>query len=96
MKLGSDQVKKVAKLANLPINDDEVTRYSDQLSKILEYIDLLDKVDTQNTEPTFNVTGNTNIFQNDDIEPSFEQKDAVSNGKNKDELFIAKGVFSGE
>ena len=41
MKLNPQQVQKVAKLANIPVSEEEVEKYSDQLSKILDYIDQL-------------------------------------------------------
>ncbi len=61
-----DQVKHVAKLANLPITDEEVEKYSDQLSKILGYIEQLNSVDTSHVEPTFNVSNQTDVYHPDE------------------------------
>lgn len=95
MKLSTDQVKKVAKLANLPLLDEE--KYTDQLSAILDYIDQLDQVDTADVEPTFNVTGRSNIWQPDEIEASLSQEDALSNAPRKaGGFFLTRGVFNNE
>lgn len=106
MKLSRDQVKKVAKLANLSLSSDEedsprfageAGKYSEQLSKILDYIDQLNKVNTESVEPTFNITGNSNVLANDEIKDSLSQEEALQNGSfKKDGFFVTKGVFDNE
>lgn len=97
MKLTSDQVKHVAKLANLPLTEEEIEKYSEQLSKILDYIELLNKVDTKDIKPTFNTTGRTNITHPDNPSISLTQEAALSNAKNKKNgYFVTKGVFNEE
>lgn len=94
MKLTLDQVKHVAKLANLPLTSEEEETYAEQLSKILEYIKQLDKIDTQGVEPTFNVTMNKNVTREDRVGKMLPQEKALSNASaKKNGLFVAKGVF---
>lgn len=91
MKINQDQVKKVAKLANFPLTPEEDQLYSEQLSKILDYIDQLNQVNTlrhgsgqaENVEPTFNVTGLLNVMRKDETKISLPK-----NGPYK-----TKGVF---
>lgn len=64
-KLSEDQVKHVAKLANLPVTKEEIKQYSHQLSDVLSYIEQLDQVDTSKVEPTFNVSGQINVYHQD-------------------------------
>ncbi len=97
MKLTTEQVKKVAKLANLPVSAEEEEKYAEQLSAILDYIDLLNTVDTQNIEPTFNVIPEKNIMRSDVAGESLSQADAIKNASNKkDGYFVTKGVFAEE
>src|SRR5687767_1270416 len=97
MQLTSDQVKKVAKLANLPISNGEENLYAEQLSKILDYIEDLNKADTSNIDPTYNVTGKINIQREDQIESSLSQEAATKNALVKDKgLYVTKGVFEEE
>lgn len=94
MSLTKDQVKHVAKLANLPITQQEEELYSDQLSKILDYIEQLDQIDTSNVEPTFNVSGQSNVLDEDKVKTCFTQDEVLSNASQKrDGFFITKGVF---
>ncbi len=96
MKLTSDQVRKVAKLANLPISKEE-DKYSEQLSNILSYIEQLNEVDTSDVEPTFNVTGESNVMSEDETGECLTQEDALLNApKVKNNMFETKGVFDND
>lgn len=97
MKLTLDQVKHVAKLANLPLTSEEEEKHSEQLSNILDYIEQLNKVDTADVEPTFNVTGLSNVMREDTTAPCLSQEEAMLNApKKKDGMFETKGVFEEE
>lgn len=97
MSLTKDQVKKVAKLANLPITSEEEEKYSEQLSNILEYIEQLNSLDTSDVEPTFNVSGQVNILAEDKAGDCLTQDEALSNASKKnDGFFVTKGVFQEE
>lgn len=97
MKLTKDEVKHVAKLANLPLTSEEEEKYSEQLSKILEYFEQLNQVDTSNVEPTFNVSGLSNVLREDETVASLSREEALLNApRKKDGMFETKGVFEEE
>jgi len=73
MALSPDDVRHIAKLARLNIEDSEVDKFTRELSSILDYVDMLQEVDTKNVEPTAQVTGLTNSFREDEV----KQKDAT-------------------
>ncbi|MBU1031484.1 Asp-tRNA(Asn)/Glu-tRNA(Gln) amidotransferase subunit GatC [Patescibacteria group bacterium] len=90
-------VVKVAKLANLPLSSEEEEKYSDQLSRILDYIDKLNEVDTKSVESTFNVTDLSNTTREDATVASLSQEEALSNApKKKENFFETKGIFDNE
>lgn len=60
-----EEVRKIAKLARIKLSDDEVERFAGQLTNILEYVDILKEVDTENVEPTCQVTGLVNVMEED-------------------------------
>ena len=96
MRLSKDQVKHVAKLANLPLTAEEEDKYSRQLSQILDYFEQLNQIDTSNTEPTFNVSGQSNVLREDTTAVCLSQEEALSNApKKKNGMFETKGVFEG-
>ena len=97
MKLTKTQVKYVAKLASLALNDSQIEEYSDQLSKILDYIDKLNEVDTSGVEPTYNVSGQNSVMRKDEVGKSLSQEEALQNGTNvKNGFLVTKGVFKDE
>jgi len=61
------QVRHIAKLARLTIRDDEVQKFAKELSAILEYIEQLKEVHTNDVEPTAQITGLENITRSDTI-----------------------------
>ena len=46
-RISSDEVKKVAQLARLELNESEINQHAEQLEKILEYIKQLEKINTE-------------------------------------------------
>ncbi|EKD69778.1 MAG: aspartyl/glutamyl-tRNA amidotransferase subunit C [uncultured bacterium] len=51
MSLSLDEVKKIAHLARLNLTDEDAAIYAPQLSKILDFIEHMDQVDTSKVEP---------------------------------------------
>jgi aspartyl-tRNA(Asn)/glutamyl-tRNA(Gln) amidotransferase subunit C len=65
--LSDDDVRHVAKLARLKVSDGEVKKFGPQLSSILEYVDMLNELDTKDIEPTAQVTGLSNVLRPDAV-----------------------------
>ena len=65
-KINKDEVKKVAHLARLELNEDEINKHAEQLEKILEYIKQLEKIDTNEVPCTTRAIEVTNVFRNDE------------------------------
>jgi len=79
--LSKKQVQHIGKLANLHLSKKEIKKFQKQLSETLDYIKILDELDTSKVEPTSQVTGKFNQFREDKVEKSFTQKQALSNAK---------------
>ena len=71
-KLSADDVRHIAKLCRLRLTDEEVERFSKEISSILDYVEMLQEVDTKGVEPTEQVTGLTNSFREDEIKEDSE------------------------
>jgi aspartyl-tRNA(Asn)/glutamyl-tRNA(Gln) amidotransferase subunit C len=74
--LSRDQVLHVARLARLELTDDEVERYSGELSKVLDYIEKIEELDLTDVEPTSHVVDVENALRADEPRPSWP-RDAV-------------------
>ena len=64
-KLTRDAVVKLAQLSRLKLTDEEIAKLQLELSEILSYVEMLDKVDTKGLEPTYQVTGLKNVMRAD-------------------------------
>lgn len=67
MKLTVDQVRHIAKLARIKLSDQEVEKFSNQLTNVLSYIEILDELNIEGAPPTSQVTGLSNVLQEDKI-----------------------------
>ncbi len=92
--LNKNQVKHIAKLANLKLTSVEINRFKKQLSEVLEYIEQLNELNTKKIQPTSQVTGLENVFREDKSKPSLSQKEVLSGGKNTEKgMFKIKAIF---
>lgn len=67
--LTDDQVRHIAKLARLNLKDEEVGKFSKELTSILSYVDRLQEVDTADIGEMEQVTGQVNGWREDTSAP---------------------------
>lgn len=90
-------VARIAKLANLPLTDEEIKNFEPQLEETLKYIEQLSEVDTKDIEPTSQVTGLENITREDVTKDSLTQEQALSNNtETHNGLFKVKAVLNND
>ena len=85
-RISSDEVKKVAQLARLELNDNEIQQHAEQLEKILSYIKQLEKINTENIPCTTRAIEVVNVLRKDEkieYENSEELLDLAPSRENK-------------
>lgn len=65
--LSEEEVRHVAKLARLDLTDEEVKKFALQLSRVLDYMEILKEVNTENVSETSQVTGLKNVMRKDEV-----------------------------
>ncbi len=65
-KITKEEVNKVAHLARLELNEDQINNHASQLEKILEYIKQLEKIDTDDVPCTTRAIEVSNVFRKDE------------------------------
>ncbi|MFH1665283.1 MAG: Asp-tRNA(Asn)/Glu-tRNA(Gln) amidotransferase subunit GatC [Candidatus Omnitrophota bacterium] len=84
-----DVVRYVANLSRLRFEEAEVGMFRGQLSAILDYVNLLDEVDTKNTQPTTHVLPSMkNVFREDEPAKSLPPEEALKNAPAKNGNFF--------
>lgn len=63
--ISKDEVKHIAALARVGLDEDEIEKFSKDLSSILDWMEELKKVDVEGVEPTAHVTGLANRMRED-------------------------------
>lgn len=92
-------VKKIAKLANIPITDAEEAKLEAAFVETLKIVDELKEVDVTNVVPTSQVTGLTNVWREDVVDQasSFTQAEALKNAHQvHDGFFVVPQVANQE
>lgn len=88
-KLSAEDIVKLARLARLHLTADEVLQYQKELSSILGYVEHLDSVDVSGIDPTYQVTGLTNVMRSDElIDYGVSQADLLKNVPTKEGAYI--------
>jgi len=62
-----DDVLHLAQLSSLELSEPEIDGLRTDISNILGYVEQLSKLDTNNIEPTYQVTGLSNVWRNDEV-----------------------------
>ncbi|GAF81412.1 unnamed protein product, partial [marine sediment metagenome] len=78
MKLSYEQVRHIAWLARLGLSEEEVEKFSLQLSNILENFEILKQVDIANVPPASHTIPLQNVFRKDDVADSYSQAEILS------------------
>ena len=65
-KITKEEVEKVAHLARLELNENEINNHAEQLEKILDYIRQLEKIDTESVPCTTRAIEVLNVFRKDE------------------------------
>ena len=87
-KINKEEVKKVAHLARLELNENEINNHAEQLEKILDYIKQLEKIDTEDVPCTTRAIEVTNVLRKDEKKKSDCQEELIELGPSREEKYF--------
>ena len=88
MAITRDEVLHVARLARLELTDDEIDRFTDQLSAILEAVAKVSELDLSGVEPTAHPLDLVNVWAEDEPRPSLSVDEALANAPDRHDGFF--------
>ncbi len=88
MSIDKNQVKKVAKLSRISLDDSKLESLSKDLDSILKFVDQLNELDTKKTEPLASIVEKTLEPRNDEINDGKIKDDILKNSPDKNEEFF--------
>ena len=78
IRISNEEVSKVAKLAKLKLNEEQIDNHATQIEKILDYINQLEKIDTTNIPCTTRAIEVINNFRSD-AKDTFKNREEILN-----------------
>jgi aspartyl-tRNA(Asn)/glutamyl-tRNA(Gln) amidotransferase subunit C len=96
-KLTKDEVIKIAKLAKLDLTEQEINKYQDQLSNILEFVEQLNEIDTSDKNIVSNIDDFVGSTMREDIaDDSMDSQKVLlnaTNNRSKDNYFATSKII---
>ena len=87
-KINKEEVKKVAHLARLELDEHEINNHAKQLEKILEYIKQLEKIDTDGVSSTTRAIEVINVLRKDEKKNSDCTDELLELAPSREEKFF--------
>jgi aspartyl-tRNA(Asn)/glutamyl-tRNA(Gln) amidotransferase subunit C len=88
MKLTREEIQRIAALARLRLTAEEEEHLTEQLDRILQYMDKLNEVDTSKVEPLAHVIDIVNGFREDRVTNQPNPDAVLGNAPAKDQTFF--------
>ena len=88
MKIDKKTVAKIARLSKLEFNEEEGAVILKDMNKMLEFIDQLNELDTDNVEPLIHMNDEVNKLRTDSISSTITQAEALKNSPVKDSTYF--------
>lgn len=85
MSLSREEVQKVSLLARLQLTSDELDRMTQQLGQILEYVQQLAELNTEDVPPMAHAIDLANVLADDALQESLDREAALANAPKRDQ-----------
>lgn len=95
MKVDKETIRKIAHLGRLELEEKEEDAILKDFNKILDWMDKLNEVDTQKTEPLIHMSAEINVLREDEVNNSLKHEDALSVAPKKDSDYFRVPKFLG-
>ena len=88
-------VREIASLARLDLSQEETEMFVSQFKDILDYVSILNEVDTENVPPAYLFSANKSVIREDEIEASVPTAEFLSNApQSKDDYVVIPRVHT--
>ena len=93
VKVDKKLVEEIATLARLDLSEEETQMFVSQFKDILDYVSVLNEVDTQDIPPAYLSTTNKSVIREDEIEASVPTEKFLANApQSKDDYVLIPRV----
>lgn len=85
MAISREEVIHIAKLASLNLTEAEIEMYTNDMTEILEFANMINSVNTDDVSETIAANEKYNVFRKDEIEQSVDKEALLQNAPSKDD-----------
>ncbi len=94
MAISREEVEKVSLLGRLLLSREELDKLTVQLGAILDYMSLLQELNTDDVQPMAHALDVSNVFRDDLVCPSLDRQQALANAPHRDaECYLVPAVL---
>lgn len=84
MKIDRESIKKIAHLARLEFDEDSASKLAKDMSQILDWVEQLNEVDTEDIEPLTTMSSEVNDMREDKVGNHLSHEEALKNAPKSD------------
>lgn len=89
MLITKELVRYVAELSRIKLDEQSTEKMEKELGAIVEYMEVLNSLDTDGVEPLSHVFNITNVMREDCVKPSYDRAEILKNApESTDETFV--------
>lgn len=88
MKISPEEVAKVARLSRLDLPQEKLELFAGQLGDILDYMDKLGELNTDDVEPLYSPVSHTTVLRKDEAKKDYTREEVLSNAPEQDGQFF--------
>lgn len=89
MKISKELVEYLAKISKIKLNDGQAEKAENELRTAIEYMDILNELDTDGIEPLSHIYEVSNVMRKDEVRPSYDRSALLENAPERtDETVI--------
>ncbi|MGB9792150.1 MAG: Asp-tRNA(Asn)/Glu-tRNA(Gln) amidotransferase subunit GatC [Thermacetogeniaceae bacterium] len=88
MKLTREEVEHVALLARLALSEEEKEQFRVQLSSVLEYAEIINRLDTEKVPPTYHILPIQNVERPDEVHETLSLEETFQNAPQREGNFF--------
>ena len=93
VKVDEKLVREIASLARLDLTEEETAMFVNQFKDILDYVSVLNEVDTESVPPAYLSSANKSVTREDEIEESVPTEEFLANApQSKDDYILIPRV----
>jgi len=85
MAVSKEEVIRIANLADLNLDEKDIEMYAKDMSDILEFAEIVNKLNTEKTKETIGIVGENNVFRKDEVKSSLPKDIILKNAPSSDD-----------